>query len=234
MIEVAYVGSRGHDLISARDANQPPPARRAFQPAAQPAVRRHHAHRVARLVALQRAAAQVLSSARSAGLSLLAAYTFGKSTDDASGFFTSAGDPNFPQNSLDPGAEEGRSSFDVRHRFSAGFVLCAAVRRGTRWLSRTGELSQGSCTHFDERPARSPSRCIPTSTAATPAARTSGSATTIGPNVTGDARARRSRPPETSGSTPRRSRCPHSARFGNARPQHAWRARLQERQPRRS
>ena len=56
------------------------------------------------------------------GLSLLVAYTLGKSTDDASGFFTSTGDPNFPQNSLDPEAEHGRSSFDVRHRFSASFA----------------------------------------------------------------------------------------------------------------
>ena len=45
-----------------------------------------------------------------------------KSTDDASGFFTSAGDPNFPQNSLDPGAERGPSSFDTRHRLSAAYV----------------------------------------------------------------------------------------------------------------
>ncbi len=56
------------------------------------------------------------------GLSLLAAYTLGKSEDDASGFFTSAGDPNFPQDSLDLEAEYGRSSFDVRHRLSVGFA----------------------------------------------------------------------------------------------------------------
>src|SRR6476620_4652437 len=41
--------------------------------------------------------------------------------DDASGFFTSTGDPNFPQDSANPSAEWGRSSFDVRHRFSVGF-----------------------------------------------------------------------------------------------------------------
>jgi hypothetical protein len=52
------------------------------------------------------------------GLSYLATYTYGSSVDDASGFFTSAGDPNFPQNSLDPGAERSRSSFDVRHRLT--------------------------------------------------------------------------------------------------------------------
>ena len=53
---------------------------------------------------------------------MLLSYTLGKSTDDASGFFTSAGDPNFPQNSLDPEAEKGPSSFDVRHRFTAALT----------------------------------------------------------------------------------------------------------------
>jgi hypothetical protein len=41
--------------------------------------------------------------------------------DDASGFFTSSGDPNFPQDSANLDAEWGRSSFDVRHRFSVSF-----------------------------------------------------------------------------------------------------------------
>ena len=58
---------------------------------------------------------------------MLLSYTLGKSTDDASGFFTSAGDPNFPQNSLDPGAERGRSSFDIRHRFSAAVARPLAL-----------------------------------------------------------------------------------------------------------
>ena len=52
----------------------------------------------------------------------MSVYTLGKSTDDASGFFASAGDPNFPQDSQNAGAEYGRSSFDVRHRFSLSFA----------------------------------------------------------------------------------------------------------------
>ena len=52
---------------------------------------------------------------------MLVAYTLGKSMDDASGFFTSAGDPNFPQDSDNLDAEWGRSSFDVRHRLSVSF-----------------------------------------------------------------------------------------------------------------
>ncbi|MGH9373252.1 MAG: TonB-dependent receptor domain-containing protein, partial [Vicinamibacterales bacterium] len=114
-VEIAYVGSRGHDLISARDANQPPASASPLNLRPNPmfaditliesrAASRYHAMQI------------TFNQRIDAGLSILAGYTFGKSTDDASGFFTSAGDPNFPQNSLDPGAEWSRSSFDVRHR----------------------------------------------------------------------------------------------------------------------
>jgi len=117
-IEVGYVASRGHDLISARDMNQP-----AASPAT-PNLRPNPLFADITLIESRASssynALQVKYHQRfDTGLSALVGYTLGKSTDDASGFFTSAGDPNFPQNSLDPGAERSRSSFDVRHRFSA-------------------------------------------------------------------------------------------------------------------
>lgn len=120
MLDVSYVGSRGHDLISARDANQPAPS--PVVPNLRPNplfadVTLIESRGSSRYNALQ----MRFQQRTDAGISVLAAYTYGKSTDNASGFFTSAGDPNFPQNSLDPGAEEGRSSFDVRHRLSVGF-----------------------------------------------------------------------------------------------------------------
>jgi hypothetical protein len=65
---------------------------------------------------------------------VLGAYTLGKSTDDASGFFTSAGDPNFPQNSNDLAAERGRSSFDVRQRLSASFAYALPFKQNV-WVS---------------------------------------------------------------------------------------------------
>ena len=77
-----------------------------------------------------------------AGAAFLVSYSLGKSTDDASGFFTSAGDPNFPQNSLDPEAEKGPSSFDVRHRFSAAWIRPLPFAAGQAlgelgWFSKT-------------------------------------------------------------------------------------------------
>ena len=133
-LEIAYVGSRGHDLISARDANQPPasPSPLNFRPNPQFAdITLIESRGSSNYNALQIR----LQQRSETGLSALAAYTYGKSTDDASGFFTSAGDPNFPQNSLDPGAEHGRSSFDIRHKFSASFSLPLPFGEDRRWLA---------------------------------------------------------------------------------------------------
>ena len=132
MVEVSYVGSRGHDLISARDANQPVPSTRIPNLRPNPLwadVTLIESRGSSRYNAMQLKFVQRPEM----GLSVLAAYTYGKSTDNASGFFTSAADPNFPQNSLDPDAEEGRSSFDVRHRLSVGFSW-ALPFSGNIWL----------------------------------------------------------------------------------------------------
>jgi hypothetical protein len=131
-IEIGYVGSRGHSLISARDLNQPAPA--VTVPNLRPNpffadITLIESRATSRYNALQLKFQQRMAR----GLSLLASYTVGKSTDDASGFFTSAGDPNFPQNSLDPGAERSRSSFDVRHRLSASLSY-ALPFSGNVWL----------------------------------------------------------------------------------------------------
>jgi hypothetical protein len=147
-IEIAYVGSRGHDLLSARDVNQPAPS------TARPNLRPNPLFADVTLIESRASsryhALQLKFQQRTLnGLSMLASYTFGKSTDDASGFFTSAGDPNFPQNSLDPGAERGRSSFDVRHRFSASLSY-ALPSGGNVWLD--GWELQGIVTLQSGRP----------------------------------------------------------------------------------
>jgi hypothetical protein len=118
--EVAYVGSRGRNLIASRDINQPRPS------AAQPNLRPDP--RFADITLIESRARSEFDSLQARfqqryafGCTMLVAYTLGKSMDDASGFFTSAGDPNFPQDSANLDAEWGRSSFDVRHRFSVSF-----------------------------------------------------------------------------------------------------------------
>ena len=133
MFEISYVGSRGHNLISARDANQPAPSMR--QPNLRPNplfadVTLIESRGSSRFNSMQ----LKLQQRTDAGLSMLFAYTYGKSRDNASGFFTSAGDPNFPQDSANPDAEEGRSSFDVRHRLSLGFSAMLPFS-GNVWLN---------------------------------------------------------------------------------------------------
>jgi hypothetical protein len=75
------------------------------------------------------------------GISALVAYTFGKSLDENSTFFASSGDANFPQDSARPGAEKGRSNFDLRHRFSFGYSYELPVGRGHRLLGQRGLLA---------------------------------------------------------------------------------------------
>jgi hypothetical protein len=118
--EVAYVGSRGRSLIAAKDINQPRPSTAALNLRPDP--------RYADITLLESRARSEFDSLQARfqqryafGCTMLVAYTLGKSMDDASGFFTSAGDPNFPQDSANLDAEWGRSSFDVRHRLSVSF-----------------------------------------------------------------------------------------------------------------
>jgi hypothetical protein len=136
-IEVAYAASRGHNLIAARDINQPAPSTAPFNPRPNPRyddITSIESRARSRYDSLQVKFQQRLDR----GVSLLTAYTYGKSLDDASGFFSSTGDPNFPQDSRDPGKEFARSSFDVRHRFSTSFSAELPLGRGRAWLNGSG------------------------------------------------------------------------------------------------
>ena len=131
-VEAAYAGSRGHALLSARDSNQPAASPVPLNLRPNPLfadITLIESRGTSRYDALQLTFRQRAEE----GITALVSYTIGKSTDDASGFFTNAGDPNFPQNSLDPAAERGRSSFDVRHRFSASASYDLPFS-GSAWL----------------------------------------------------------------------------------------------------
>jgi hypothetical protein len=64
----------------------------------------------------------------------LASYVWSKSIDDASGFFNSAGDPNFPQDSFNVAAERGLSNFDTRHRLSVSYAYELPIFKGRKYL----------------------------------------------------------------------------------------------------
>lgn len=121
VVEAAYVGSRGRKLIAGRDLNQPAASPQPLNLRPNPLVgdiTYIESRARSRYDSLQLRYEQYAVR----GLSVLASYTLGKSEDDASAFFPSAGDPNFPQDSRAPALEWGRSNFDVRHRLSVSLV----------------------------------------------------------------------------------------------------------------
>jgi type 1 fimbria pilin len=137
VIELAYVGSKGTKLLTARDINQPQPS---VLPPGLPFVPRPdprfddidllESRANSNYNALQARFQQRLAR----GFTALASYTWSKSIDDASNFFSSAGDPNFPQNSYNAAAERGRSNFDVRHRLSVSYTYALPCGRGRQYL----------------------------------------------------------------------------------------------------
>jgi hypothetical protein len=140
LLDVAYVGSQGRHLLRGRDMNQA---------AASPnPVNLRPVPQFADITLLESAARSEYRSLQVAltqrlvdGVSVLSAYTWSSSRDDASGLFTSTGDPNFPQDSRNPQLEWGRSNFDLRHRFSLGFTCAMPFGTGSGRFENHGWAS---------------------------------------------------------------------------------------------
>ena len=138
--EFAYVGSRGRQLLAARDSNQAAAAPTVPNPRPNPLF--------SDIVMLESRASSTYNGFHvrfqqrpATGTSMLAQYTFGKAIDDASGVLPTAGDPNFPQNSLDVGAEHGRAAFDLRHRLSGAITRPLPFGEG-QFLGHLGIISR--------------------------------------------------------------------------------------------
>jgi hypothetical protein len=135
VLDVGYFGSRGDSLLRRVDRNQgpaggPPVRNPAFGPAVFSESTAASAYR----------ALQVRVEKRmSEGLSLLSAYTWSRSRDDASSLFgsTAAGGPlgGVPQNSFDTAAESAPSDFDAPHRYVASALWQIPLGNGHRFLS---------------------------------------------------------------------------------------------------
>src|SRR3989441_1882142 len=115
LAELSYAGTKGTKLIDNRDINQakPSPQPVNLRPVPQFAdIDAYESRGNSNYNALQARFTQRFH----AGLSALASYTWSKSIDDASGFFSSAGDPNFPQDSNNVRGDRGLSNFDIWQR----------------------------------------------------------------------------------------------------------------------
>ena len=133
VLEVAYVGSKGTHLIDSRDINQPQPSTNPNFLRPNPAfsdvdIIESQANSIYHSLQMR------LEQRMWKGLSLLASYTYSKSIDDASNFFSSTGDSNFPQNSNNLSGERGLSNFDIRNRFTLSYAYDLPIFKGHRWL----------------------------------------------------------------------------------------------------
>jgi hypothetical protein len=135
--ELAYVGSKGTKLLASRDINQPPARPQQPNLPRNPLfgeITQQESSAASNYHSLQARLQQRLAF----GLSLLGSYTYGKSIDNASGVFSSTGDPNYPQNSFNLAAERGRSGFDVRHRFSLSYSYDLPFGKGKSLVGNSG------------------------------------------------------------------------------------------------
>ena len=129
VLEIGYTGSKGSKLLSARDLNQPGPSAAQFNLRPNPFfgdINVIESRGNSNYHALQGRFQQRFSH----GLSALASYSWSKSIDDASGIFSSTGDPNFPQDSRNVRLERARSNFDVRQRLSLSYAYDLPFGKG--------------------------------------------------------------------------------------------------------
>lgn len=149
VLEVGYVGTKGTKLHSGRDINQ------ANASANQRNLRPNPSYGDITAIESRSNSSYHSLQARfeqrvSRGMSLLGSYALAKSIDDASNFFSTAADPNFPMDSNNWRLERARSSFDVRHRLSLAYVYDLPFGRGHRWLG--GWQTNGIWTVQSGRP----------------------------------------------------------------------------------
>ena len=145
--ELAYAGSKGTKLLEARDINQPLPSAQPYNPRPVPQfndINLLESRGNSNYNSLQMRFQQTLRG----GLTMLASYTWSKSIDDGSGFFSTAGDANYPQDDRHADLERGLSDFDVRHRFTLSYSYDLPVGKGRLrggwrttgiWTFQTGE-----------------------------------------------------------------------------------------------
>jgi hypothetical protein len=129
VVELVYAGSKGTKLLSARDLNQPAASPR--QPNPRPVqqfddINIMESRANSNYHSLQARFQQNLRH----GVTALASYTWSKSIDDASGVFSTAGDPNYPQDSRNTRAERALSDFDLRHRFALSYSWDLPLGKG--------------------------------------------------------------------------------------------------------
>jgi hypothetical protein len=132
VIEAGYQGTRGVKLIGARDINQAGPSPQ--MPNLRPVPFYQDINQTeSSFNSIYHSLRWQLQCRLRGGLTGLFSYTWSKSIDNASNYFPSAVDANYPQNSNNVGAERALSNFDMRQRFSGSFVYELPFGEGRRF-----------------------------------------------------------------------------------------------------
>jgi hypothetical protein len=138
-LSLSYVGSTGSHLIRVSDLNQPSLSSTGSQDNLQS---RRPYPQYSAIFDVETEGASNFNALEvhykgqvAPGVSLWGAYTFSHSLDGQSAFLGDVADPNFPQNSHDVAAEHGPSSFDMRNRFVAAYVV--SLPHNNRWTRNT-------------------------------------------------------------------------------------------------
>jgi hypothetical protein len=134
MIEIAYVGTSGDRLLTAKNINAAPPGTTA------PAARQPFGPALGEIRELSNSAHSIYHGLQtkferrfSRGLYLLGSYTWSKSIDDQSnGTDNVIASGQYPQNPLNPSLDRGLSSFDRTQVFVANAVWEIPFGRGAR------------------------------------------------------------------------------------------------------
>ena len=137
-LEFAYVGSRGHDLISARDLNQPPAS--PIVPNLRPNPAFADITLIESRASSRYNALQVRYQQRPSNGALIFLSVHARQVDRRClGILYQRWRSEFSAEQPGSRRERGPSSFDVRHRFTAALTPAAAVRAGS--VSRQPRVS---------------------------------------------------------------------------------------------
>ena len=129
VLELGYYGNKGTKLLGARDINQPDASPQ--MPNLRPIPFFLDVNQIASAFdSIYHGFHTGLQCRLRGGLTGMFSYAWSRSIDNASGFFPSGADANYPQNSNDVGAERAVSSFDVGHRFPSSFVYDLPIGQG--------------------------------------------------------------------------------------------------------
>ena len=132
VLEIGYQGTKGTKLIGGRDINQAAPSPQ--MPNLRPLPFFQDINQTeSSFSSIYHSLRWQLQCRLRGGLTGLFSYTWSKAIDNASNYFPSAVDPNYPQNSNNIAAERGLSNFDLRQRFSGSFVYELPFGEGRRF-----------------------------------------------------------------------------------------------------